>query len=99
MLTVLEKQQFCVVLDPVSADGKQQLGKKELRKGPTSFFLKPGKSVVQYFISCKAFVNLFYGVCIAVHEFLLMSDVILLRSFFMGFFFSEQLVGLLRGVR
>lgn len=45
MRTVLDKQQYCVVLDPISSEGKQQLGKKELRKGPSSFFLKPGESL------------------------------------------------------
>lgn len=42
-VTVLRKDQFCYVLNPVDKDGKQQLGKKELREGPVSFFLKPGE--------------------------------------------------------
>ena len=41
-LTVLDQHQYCVVLDPISSDGKQQLGKRVLRQGPTTFFLKPG---------------------------------------------------------
>ena len=40
--TVLSKDQFCVVLNPVE-NGKQFLGKRQLRKGQTSFFLQPGK--------------------------------------------------------
>jgi len=41
--SVLRKQQFCIVLDPVGKDGRPQFGKKELRVGPDSFFLKPGE--------------------------------------------------------
>jgi len=41
--TVLSKHQFCMVLNPIDKDGKQHLGKKELRKGPISFFLNPGE--------------------------------------------------------
>ncbi|XP_048584492.1 major vault protein isoform X2 [Nematostella vectensis] len=43
--TILKKSQFCVVLDPVNSKGKNQLGKKELRKGVISFFLHPGESL------------------------------------------------------
>ncbi|EDO49176.1 predicted protein [Nematostella vectensis] len=43
--TILKKSQFCVVLDPVNSKGKNQLGKKELRKGVSSFFLHPGESL------------------------------------------------------
>jgi major vault protein len=42
-ITVLTNRQYCVVLDPVGPDGKPQLGKRELRKGPVSFFLQPGE--------------------------------------------------------
>jgi major vault protein len=42
-ITTLTSRQYCVVLDPVGPDGKPQLGKRELRKGETSFFLKPGE--------------------------------------------------------
>jgi major vault protein len=42
-ITVLNNRQYCVVLDPVDAEGKPQLGKRELRKGPVSFFLQPGE--------------------------------------------------------
>jgi len=39
----LSNRQYAVVLDPLGADGKPQLGVKELRKGPLSFFLRPGE--------------------------------------------------------
>jgi major vault protein len=42
-ITTLTNRQYAVVLDPVDAKGKPQLGKKELRKGPASFFLLPGE--------------------------------------------------------
>ena len=41
-LTTLNSRQYCVVLDPV-IKGVQHLGKRELRKGEISFFLKPGE--------------------------------------------------------
>jgi len=43
--TVLAKQQFCVVLNPYTADGTQMFGRRELRKGECSFFLKPGEKL------------------------------------------------------
>ena len=42
-LTVLKKHQYCVVLDPVGSDGRSRLGVKELRVGPRTFFLQPGR--------------------------------------------------------
>jgi len=42
-VTTLTSRQFCVVLDPVDGYGRNQLGKRELRKGETSFFLNPGE--------------------------------------------------------
>lgn len=42
--TILTRQDYCVVLDPVDSKGQNQLGKKELRKGVCSFFLHPGTS-------------------------------------------------------
>jgi major vault protein len=42
-ITTLTNRQYCVVLDPVGADGKPQMGKRVLRKGPISFFLQPGE--------------------------------------------------------
>jgi len=41
-LTTLTSRQYCVVVDPVIG-GVQHLGKRELRKGEVSFFLKPGE--------------------------------------------------------
>ena len=42
-LTTLNSRQYCVILDPVGPTGKNQLGKRELRRGELSFFLKPGE--------------------------------------------------------
>ena len=42
-ITSLDSRQYCVVVDPVGPDGKNQLGKWELRKGEQSFFLLPGE--------------------------------------------------------
>lgn len=42
-ITTLNKQQYCTVLNPVGPDGQPQWGKRELRKGETSFFLQPGE--------------------------------------------------------
>jgi major vault protein len=42
-LTTLTNRQYCVVLDPYDAKGKQQFGQKEVRKGEASFFLRPGE--------------------------------------------------------
>lgn len=44
-LTTLAKNQYCVVIDPVDKNGKPQFGKRELRKGEQSFFLKPGETL------------------------------------------------------
>ena len=41
----LNTRQYCVILDPVGADGKPQLGKKKLVKGEISFFLQPGEKL------------------------------------------------------
>lgn len=41
-LTTLTSRQYCVVVDPVIKN-VQHLGKRELRKGEMSFFLKPGE--------------------------------------------------------
>jgi major vault protein len=43
-ITTLSNRQYAVVLNPWK-DGKPRLGQKELRKGETSFFLKPGESL------------------------------------------------------
>jgi major vault protein len=42
-ITTLNSRQYCVVVDPVDEAGKNQLGKRELRKGEGSFFLRPGE--------------------------------------------------------
>jgi major vault protein len=42
-LTCLNKLQYCVVLDPVGPDGRNNYGKRELRKGESNFFLQPGE--------------------------------------------------------
>jgi len=42
-ITTLTTRQYCVVLDPTDENGKNQLGKRELRKGEISFFLRPGE--------------------------------------------------------
>lgn len=44
-VTVLTKLQYCVVLNPVGEDGRNQYGNKELRRGHASFFLLPGESL------------------------------------------------------
>jgi major vault protein len=46
-ITTLTNRQYCVVLDPIDAEGKPILGKRELRKGPVSFFLRPGERLEQ----------------------------------------------------
>jgi major vault protein len=43
-LTALNNRQYCVVVDPVDPKTSKQLfGQKELRRGPISFFLRPGE--------------------------------------------------------
>lgn len=44
-VTILNDRQYCIVLDPLDEKGKPQLGKREVRKGRTSFFLHPGESL------------------------------------------------------
>jgi major vault protein len=43
-LTVLEKSNYCYILNPVEG-GQNQLGKKILVIGPRSFFLQPGEAI------------------------------------------------------
>jgi major vault protein len=45
-ITTLTNRQYCVILDPVLG-GNPAYGRKELRKGPCSFFLKPGERLEQ----------------------------------------------------
>lgn len=49
-LTVLPKDEYCVVLDPIDGKGKNQLGIRELRKGVASFFLHPGTEKTMYIL-------------------------------------------------
>jgi len=46
-ITTLTNRQYCVVLDPLDDQGRPQLGRKELRYGPVSFFLRPGERLEQ----------------------------------------------------
>jgi len=47
-LNVLTSSQYCVILDPVNKDGIAQLGEREVRPGPCTFFLKPGETFATY---------------------------------------------------
>jgi major vault protein len=42
-VTTLSNRQFCVVMDPVDADGQNRIGEMEIRRGDRSFFLHPGE--------------------------------------------------------
>lgn len=42
-ITTLGPRNYCVILDPVGLDGKNQLGQKRVVKGEKSFFLQPGE--------------------------------------------------------
>jgi len=42
-ITTLTSRQYCIVLDPADKQGHNNLGTRELRKGETSFFLRPGE--------------------------------------------------------
>ena len=44
-LITLTNRQYCVVTNPVNADGVPQLGQQKLIKGEKSFFLQPGESL------------------------------------------------------
>lgn len=44
-ITSLTNRQYCVICDPINEEGQNQLGMRLLRKGPDSFFLKPGESI------------------------------------------------------
>ena len=46
-ITTLTSRQYAVIRDPVDANGVQRFGRKELRKGECSFFLKPGERLEQ----------------------------------------------------
>ncbi|XP_008582818.1 PREDICTED: major vault protein, partial [Galeopterus variegatus] len=42
-ITTLGPRNYCVILDPVGPDGRNQLGQKLVVKGEKSFFLQPGE--------------------------------------------------------
>ena len=42
---VLSKRQYCVVLNPVNEKGERMVGKRELRRGPLTFFLQPEETL------------------------------------------------------
>ena len=44
-ITTLTVRQYCVVLNPIGADGKPQLGHRKVVKGERSFFLQPGEQL------------------------------------------------------
>ncbi|XP_001368214.2 major vault protein [Monodelphis domestica] len=46
-ITTLGPRNYCVIVDPVGPDGKNQLGHKRVVKGEKSFFLQPGESLEQ----------------------------------------------------
>jgi len=43
--TVLREDEFCYILNPIDEKGNNQLGKKVLKTGPQSFFVKPGEEI------------------------------------------------------
>lgn len=42
-ITTLTDRQWCIVVNPIDANGKPQLGFREIRQGLSSFFLHPGE--------------------------------------------------------
>ncbi|MBD2576237.1 colicin uptake protein [Oscillatoria sp. FACHB-1406] len=44
-ITTLSDREWCIVVDPIDAEGKPQFGMQEVRQGRTSFFLHPGESL------------------------------------------------------
>jgi len=44
-LNILDSRQYCIIIDPVDKDGNLQLGTRDVRKGPTVFFLNPGEQI------------------------------------------------------
>ena len=44
-VTILSSDEFCYINDPINEKGVNQLGKKILRRGPCSFFVRPGESI------------------------------------------------------
>eukprot|EP00994_Dinema_validum_P008082 NODE_70_length_2800_cov_54.990185_g44_i0.p1 GENE.NODE_70_length_2800_cov_54.990185_g44_i0~~NODE_70_length_2800_cov_54.990185_g44_i0.p1 ORF type:complete len:869 (+),score=259.39 NODE_70_length_2800_cov_54.990185_g44_i0:66-2609(+) len=44
-ITILTKPKYCVVLNACDQNGKCQLGSREVRRGPCTFFLQPGEQL------------------------------------------------------
>lgn len=44
-IVILNEDEFCYINDPVNEKGVNQLGKRIMRSGPTSFFVRPGESI------------------------------------------------------
>ncbi|VDP89170.1 unnamed protein product [Echinostoma caproni] len=44
-ITVLTAHQYCVIENPIGADGKPQFGQKKLVRGEGTFFVRPGESI------------------------------------------------------
>lgn len=44
-ITTLTPRHYCIILNPIGADGKPQYGQKKLVRGEKSFFLMPGESL------------------------------------------------------
>lgn len=42
-ITTLGDREWCILVNPIDASGKPQLGMREVRQGRTSFFLHPGE--------------------------------------------------------
>ena len=42
-IITLTNRQWCIILNPIGEDGRPQLGRRLLRKGECSFFLRPGE--------------------------------------------------------
>lgn len=42
---ILSPDEFCYILDPCDDQGNNQVGKRILKEGPCSYFLKPGESI------------------------------------------------------
>ena len=44
---MLVQNQYCIIRDPVDAEGKPQYGKQELRRGEAKFFIQPGEELFE----------------------------------------------------
>lgn len=44
-ITNLAEREWCMVANPVGSDGRPRWGMREVRKGPTTFFLHPGETL------------------------------------------------------